>query len=613
MRTIRWVMIASIILALAMPTPLRAEGLRLEPKALHARAAQAATASALGTLRGELEAALRTKLEAKGSNAAAQMACTDGPACAIRQLALLNRCQPIADSWAPTLSWVLATPDVLDGLVLGGDIDGPWTRTMEVLHSIVTTVDGTREGLGLRVALATALTWSEPVKAWSDDSLIDPVSRCRNFLAWDREGVLDPAFKTLTIWELRYVVGAWVDDEDLVWARANIKADCRERGKIGDAVHGMVAYTLHNKEGVSVQDGNFYGGRRKTLALIVEVGGVCGAISRFGTSMCQAFGIPAMPVGQPGHCAFIWQKVPHQWSLNNDVSGWAQSSRHAGIQTAWGNPAWLVPMMQAAQAKPDAYLDAQTLLEASRIAWGKPSDDLAVLTEATKRCPLHMGAWRARVDLIVKSKLSTSVAKKALKDAAASLAPQPLAYSEIALVLQPVIVADAGSTSARTWTLARLDEIATMAEAGADATVCSSAATAILERTATAMTDKGAAAARAIVRGDAAPGGTPTITASEVKSIADFCMDGINRLDGSIGTRHGTWKQALHRLVDGLISQSVERDRSLARFETQIQGLAASNRVGDARWLADRLVDACKATKDADLEAKATALRASLG
>ena len=35
--------------------------------------------------------------------------------------------------------------------------------------------------------------------------------------------------------------------------------------------------------------------------------GVCGAVSKFGASCCQAFGVAAMPVAQPGHCAMIWR------------------------------------------------------------------------------------------------------------------------------------------------------------------------------------------------------------------------------------------------------------------------------------------------------------------
>ena len=40
---------------------------------------------------------------------------------------------------------------------------------------------------------------------------------------------------------------------------------------------------------------------------LTTVPGVCGAVSKFGASCCQAFGVAAMPVGQPGHCAMIWR------------------------------------------------------------------------------------------------------------------------------------------------------------------------------------------------------------------------------------------------------------------------------------------------------------------
>jgi hypothetical protein len=38
-----------------------------------------------------------------------------------------------------------------------------------------------------------------------------------------------------------------------------------------------------------------------------------------------------------------------------------------------------------------------------------------------------------------------------------------------------------------------------------------------------------------------------------------------------------------------------------------------NKREGDARWLADRIVESAKATKDAAFEAKAVEFRASLG
>jgi hypothetical protein len=69
----------------------------------------------------------------------------------------------------------------------------------------------------------------------------------------------------------------------------------------------------------------------------------------------------------------------------------------------------------------------------------------------------------------------------------------------------------------------------------------------------------------------------------------------------------------MQRVVAGAVNQSIDRERSLSRIESVVTGLAGEGRVDDARWIADRLVEACKALKDAGLEAKATALRGSLG
>ena len=70
-----------------------------------------------------------------------------------------------------------------------------------------------------------------------------------------------------------------------------------------------------------------------------EYGGVCGMIGRQTTGACQARGIPAMPVGQPGHCALAWAKPlsgnTWKWQLYNDISGLSATTRHDGIKTPW--------------------------------------------------------------------------------------------------------------------------------------------------------------------------------------------------------------------------------------------------------------------------------------
>ena len=48
-------------------------------------------------------------------------------------------------------------------------------------------------------------------------------------------------------------------------------------------------------------------------------GGVCGAVSKVAAGMSQAWGVCAMPVGQPGHCAYIWQR--REWINDEDNRG----------------------------------------------------------------------------------------------------------------------------------------------------------------------------------------------------------------------------------------------------------------------------------------------------
>ena len=93
-----------------------------------------------------------------------------------------------------------------------------------------------------------------------------------------------------------------------------------------------------------------------SLQVLHEVGAVCGGVSKFGVAMAQSFGIPAMPIGQPGHCAFIWWKGDEEgWVLSNDVSGLARSTMHDGIQWTWGEKISYVLLMEAAQKNVEKY------------------------------------------------------------------------------------------------------------------------------------------------------------------------------------------------------------------------------------------------------------------
>ena len=92
-------------------------------------------------------------------------------------------------------------------------------------------------------------TFSSPVVALADGAIINPYDRYRNFITWWKEGKFFPTFTSLSAWHMRYVVGSWAKDEELVWARNNVPLDHRHRHNVGEATHKMVPYRLHNATG----------------------------------------------------------------------------------------------------------------------------------------------------------------------------------------------------------------------------------------------------------------------------------------------------------------------------------------------------------------------------
>ena len=107
--------------------------------------------------------------------------------------------------------------------------------------------------------------------------------------------------------------------------------------------------------------------------------------------MAQAFGVPAMPVAQPGHCAFLWWKNGN-WVLSNDVSGVNQSTMHEGIQWSWTDKACYVLLMEDAQKDLEKFQMSEKLRIAAKFCTEEKS--LEVLDESLNFCPPNFLVWR---------------------------------------------------------------------------------------------------------------------------------------------------------------------------------------------------------------------------
>ena len=292
------------------------------------------------------------------------------------------------------IQWILNDRRVLELLICSGYVqEHRWMKVIELLSKILATDSEAKTGYKLRLAVAVSLTFSTPVKSLADQTVeIDGLKRYKSYVSWAEAGKLFHPFKYLTAWELRYVVGSWAEDDELLWARENVPAEFKTASKIGEATHSMMKYKETNCKGVSVHDGaSYYENRAVTMAVLHEVGAVCGGISKFGCGMSQAFGIPAMPVGQPGHCAFLWWNEG-KWTLSNDVAGLDRSVVHDGIQWTWNTNAEYVILMEQSQQNFKDFVTSEKIRIAVKFC-GK-SVALELLDTATGTCASNYLLWR---------------------------------------------------------------------------------------------------------------------------------------------------------------------------------------------------------------------------
>ena len=300
----------------------------------------------------------------------------------------------LLDHHGTEIHWILNDTDSLEYLLCSGYVqDYKWDKVMELLLAILAGDPEAKGGYKHRLAVAVALTFSTSVKSLADQTVdIDAMERYSSFVYWADTGQLFHHFTGLTAWQMRYVVGSWAADEELVWARENTPFIFKSPEYIGEATHSMMKYKETNHKGVSVHDGaSYYDNRPVTMAVMQEVGAVCGGISKFGCAMSQAFGIPAMPVGQPGHCAFLWWKEG-EWVLSNDVAGLKKSVVHDGIQWTWDKNAAFVLLMEHSQQEFQKYVLSEKLRIAAKFC--SKNIQLELLDAALSYCASNYLLWK---------------------------------------------------------------------------------------------------------------------------------------------------------------------------------------------------------------------------
>ncbi len=177
--------------------------------------------------------------------------------------------------------------------------------------------------------IATALALNHGID-WSDEKLVQ-VMEC--YREWAKDGTLHDDAWNHDVRKWREVLGFGQNSplsvENLRWIHdfANVP-DNRYYG-----VCWLCNYRLFNCFGASVHGPMYYRPwehRWNTQELRFRVGGVCGALSKFGSHAAASHGIRAFTAGQPGHCAYmLWDYAINRWGLAYSVT--AHTSNHNSL------------------------------------------------------------------------------------------------------------------------------------------------------------------------------------------------------------------------------------------------------------------------------------------
>lgn len=213
------------------------------------------------------------------------------------------------------LAWLLRSPNALHEYLLAttplsipireNNSYGLPITALENWKNIFTADPNSKEGTNLKIAIATSIRPPGTGSRGSGQQKVPstPLVRYQYFKDAHAKNKLFPSFSTLTTWEMTYVVCSGGSEVDMTWGR--------------DMVLSMTPDLL---DGERVVDTTSMVWRRNSpiphvdYKTLLDGGGKCGPRSSWSVFICQAWGIPAIGVGQPAHACVAYKSLSG-WQL----------------------------------------------------------------------------------------------------------------------------------------------------------------------------------------------------------------------------------------------------------------------------------------------------------
>jgi hypothetical protein len=214
------------------------------------------------------------------------------------------------------LSWVMKNRNVMELLLEGATPvriaardDNSWsisTNTLETWKKIRIADPDSKDGIYLHLAMATALRPPGTGSPGSGQQKTpsDPVVRYKYFKTAHANKELFPSFDKLTVWDYQFVVNSGASEADLTWGREMVNT-WNPTFKINEKVVDTTSCVWRRNSPVSHID----------YKTVLDGGGKCGPRSSWSVFICQAWGIPAIGVGQPAHACVAYKANDGHWQV----------------------------------------------------------------------------------------------------------------------------------------------------------------------------------------------------------------------------------------------------------------------------------------------------------
>ncbi len=244
------------------------------------------------------------------------------------------------------------------------------------------------------IATATAVEWSK--SGWDFDKAL---ARANFYITNWQDDRLHVEFDSLPFWQRRIVCGSkgnngYGEAASLQWQLDNVNLPTEQyagscwqcsyllNNLFGDSIHGPMYYNPYM---------DAYGDNAAQRTK--DVGGVCGSLSHYGAFAAVANGIPALPAGEPGHCAYIvlsngkWQPgYSLSWKRGLHWQVWEGIHKFASLHMA-------TELFSEEQAGKTSLSNAFWTLGKIYASAADKEKALACFASAVKEQPLNHGAW----------------------------------------------------------------------------------------------------------------------------------------------------------------------------------------------------------------------------